>query len=156
MCVSKWCRRPQGPLIRVCGVSIDAYFHGGFNETFGGRASAAGAIADFVKSSFGGPMGLSLIRVFRVSMDASFHGDSKDSIGGLVRHRRPDIPPFSHGGGPIGPHLRHHIRLYTLTFTFGGRAVISSCRHLTAAALSSRSDVIRIIFSLLMSPSLVC
>jgi hypothetical protein len=32
VCVSKRCRRPQGPLIRVCGVSIDVYFHGGFNE----------------------------------------------------------------------------------------------------------------------------
>jgi hypothetical protein len=29
--------RPQGPLIRVCGMSINAYFHGGFNETIGGR-----------------------------------------------------------------------------------------------------------------------
>ncbi len=38
----------------------------------------------------------------------------------------------------------------------GGRGVISSCRHLKAAALSSRSDVIRIVFSLLMSPCLVC
>jgi len=35
--VSIWCRLPQGPLIRVCGVSIDAYFQGGFNETIGGR-----------------------------------------------------------------------------------------------------------------------
>ena len=34
---SKWCWGPQGSLIRVCGVSIDAYFHGGFNETIGGR-----------------------------------------------------------------------------------------------------------------------
>jgi hypothetical protein len=56
-----------------------------------------------------------------VSMDASFHGCSNDTIGDLVRHRRPELPPFSHGGGPIGPHLRHHIRLYTLTFTFGGK-----------------------------------
>ncbi len=38
----------------------------------------------------------------------------------------------------------------------GGRGVISSCRHLTAAALSSCSGVIRIVFSLLMSASLVC
>ncbi len=38
----------------------------------------------------------------------------------------------------------------------GGRGLIRSCRHLTAAALLSRSDVIRIVFSLLMSPSLVC
>ncbi len=31
--------QPQGPLIRVCGVSntIDASFHGGYNDTIGGR-----------------------------------------------------------------------------------------------------------------------
>jgi hypothetical protein len=40
---------------------------------------------------------------------------------------RPRPPPaaratlFSHGRGPIGPQLRHHIILYTLTFTFGGK-----------------------------------
>jgi hypothetical protein len=34
---SKWCWGPQGSLIRVCGVSTDGYFHGGFNETIGGR-----------------------------------------------------------------------------------------------------------------------
>ncbi len=90
-----------------------------------------------------------------VSIDASFHGGSNDTIGELVRHWRPELPPFCHGGGPICPHLHHHIRLYTLTIHFGGRGVIRSCRHLTAA-LSSRSDVIRIVFSLLMSPSLVC
>ncbi len=38
----------------------------------------------------------------------------------------------------------------------GGRGVIRSGRHLMAAAISSRNDVIRIVFSLLMSPSLVC
>ncbi len=57
--------------------------------------------------------------MFGVFMDASFHGGSNDTIGDLVLHRRPELPPFSHGGGPIGPQLRHHIRLYTLTFTFG-------------------------------------
>jgi hypothetical protein len=62
-----------------------------------------------------------LIRVFGVSMDASFQGDSNDTIGDLVRHRQPEKPPFSHGGGPIGPQLCHHIILYTLTFTFGGK-----------------------------------
>jgi hypothetical protein len=35
--VSKGCRQPQGPLIKVFGVSIDAYCRGGFNETIGGR-----------------------------------------------------------------------------------------------------------------------
>jgi hypothetical protein len=108
--VSKWCRQPQGPLIKVCGVSLDAYCHGGFNEI----------------------------------------------IGGHVRHQRPEISPPSHGGGPISPHLRHHMRLFTLTPICGGRGVIESCRLLTAAALSSRSDVIRIVFSLPMSSSLVC
>jgi hypothetical protein len=38
----------------------------------------------------------------------------------------------------------------------GGRGVLKSCSLLTAAALSSRTDVIRIFFSLPMSPSLVC
>ena len=35
--VSKGCRRSQRPLIKVYGVSIDAYCRGGFNETIGGR-----------------------------------------------------------------------------------------------------------------------
>ncbi len=35
-----------------------------------------------------------------------------------IRHRRPDISLLTHGGGPIGPHWRHHMRLYTLTSTF--------------------------------------
>ena len=39
---SKWCWGPQGSLIRVCGVFIDAYFHGGFNETIGGRVRHRG------------------------------------------------------------------------------------------------------------------
>jgi hypothetical protein len=34
--------------------------------------------------------------------------------------------------------------------------VMETCRLLTAAALSSRSYVIKIVFSLLTSPSLVC
>jgi hypothetical protein len=29
--------RPQGPLIKMCGVSLDATFHGGSNDTIGGR-----------------------------------------------------------------------------------------------------------------------
>jgi hypothetical protein len=35
--VSIWCRQPQGTLIRMCGVFIDAYFHGGLNETIRDR-----------------------------------------------------------------------------------------------------------------------
>jgi hypothetical protein len=38
----------------------------------------------------------------------------------------------------------------------GGRGVLKRCGLLTAAALSGRSDVIRIVFSLPMLPSLVC
>jgi hypothetical protein len=34
--VSIWYRRPQRTLIRMCGVSIDAFFHGGLNETIRG------------------------------------------------------------------------------------------------------------------------
>ncbi len=48
-------------------------------------------------------------------MDASFQAGSNDTIGGHVRHRRPDISPLFHGGGPIGPHLRHHMRLFSDT-----------------------------------------
>jgi hypothetical protein len=54
-------------------------------------------------------------------MDASFLWGFNDTIGDLVQHRQPEIPPFSHDGGPIGLHWQHHIRLYTLTFTFAGK-----------------------------------
>ncbi len=54
-------------------------------------------------------------------MDASFQAGSNDTIGGHVRHRRPDLSPPFHGGSPIGPHLRHHMSLYTLTSIFGGK-----------------------------------
>jgi hypothetical protein len=53
-------------------------------------------------------------------MDASFQAGSNDTIG-HVRHRPPDISPPFHGGGPIGPHLRHHMRLFTLTPTCWGK-----------------------------------
>jgi hypothetical protein len=55
--------------------------------------------------------------VFGVSIDASFQGGSNGTSGDLVRHWRP-------GGRFLTAaalHLRHHIRLYTLTFTFGGK-----------------------------------
>ncbi len=89
-------------------------------------------------------------------MDASFHGDSHDTIGDLVRHRRPELRCFLTAAA-----LMARTCVITLDCThwplhLGGRGVIRSGRHLTAAALSSRSDVIRIVFSLLMSPSLVC
>jgi hypothetical protein len=74
-------------VIRVCGVSMNTSFHGGSNETIGGRVrlwrlcptSAARAIAVLVWSSFG------------ASMDASFHGGSNDTIGGRDRPQRPEI-----------------------------------------------------------------
>ncbi len=84
-----------------------------------------------------------------MSMDGSFSGD-------LVRHRRSEIPPFSYGSGPIGPHLNHHIRLYTLTFTFGGKGGDEKLPSSYGGdLLDPPSEVIRIVFSLLMSPSLV-
>jgi hypothetical protein len=43
-------------------------------------------------------------------MDASLQAGSNDTIGGHVRHQRPDISPPFHGGGPVGRHLRHHMR----------------------------------------------
>jgi hypothetical protein len=69
---------------------------------------------------FRGPQG-PLIRVCGVSMDASFHGGSNGTIDGFVRRRRPEVPPFSHGGGHISPHLCYHMRLYTLTSICGGK-----------------------------------
>jgi hypothetical protein len=109
MCV-KWCSRPQGPLIRMCGVSIDAYFHGGFNETIGGR----------------------------------------------VRHWRPELCCFLTAAALLARTCVITLDCTHWPLHLGGRGVIRSGRHLTAAAFSSRSDVIRIVFSLLMSPSLVC
>ena len=35
--ISIWCRGPQGPLITVCGVSMDVSFQGGSNEAIGGH-----------------------------------------------------------------------------------------------------------------------
>jgi hypothetical protein len=83
-------------------------------------------------------------------MDASFHGGSNDTIATSSDLSAGAIAVFSRRR-PFWPALASSH--YTLTFTFGGKG---GGRHLTAAALSSRSDVIRIVFSLLMSPSLVC
>ncbi len=53
--------------------------------------------------------------------------------------------------------VTHETVHYTMTFTYGGKeGVIRSGHHLMAVALLSRSDVIRIVFSQLISPSLVC
>jgi hypothetical protein len=82
-------------------VSMDTSFHGGSNETIGGRvrlrrpelllfcfevvlaASGASNLLPVTTTS--------VIRAFGVSMDASFHGGSNDTIGGRVRPRRPEI-----------------------------------------------------------------
>ncbi len=114
--------------------------------------SAAGDFADLVKSSFGSLRGLwsgSLrclwMHLFKpVPMIPSA---AMSDIGGHVRHQRPDISLPFHGGGHIGPHIRHPTHCPLLV---GGRGLIKTCRLLTAAALSSRSDVIRIAFSLPM------
>jgi hypothetical protein len=51
----------------------------------------------------------------------------------------------------------HETVHYTLTFTYGEKERGDrSGHHLTAVALLSRSDVIRIVFSQLISSSLVC
>ncbi len=94
--------------------------------------------------------------VFGVSMDASFHGGSNDTIGDLVRHRRPELRCFLTAAALLACTCIIILDCTHWPLHLGGRGVIRSGRHLTAAALSSCSDVIRIVFSLLMSPSLVC
>jgi len=89
-------------------------------------------------------------------MDASFHGGSNDTIGDLVRHRRPELRCFLTAAALLARTCVITLDCTHWPLHLGGRGVIRSGRHLTAAALSSRSDVIRIVFSLLMSPSLVC
>ncbi len=86
-----------------------------------------------------------------VSRDASFHGGSNGNISGYIR-----LQPSFNGGILISLHFCDHMRLYTLVPTHGGREVIRSSHHITAAAHSSLSDIIRIVFFLLMSPSFVC
>ncbi len=120
------------------------------------RPSAAvsdfcGDIADLVKSSFGGLRGLwsgSLrfmwMHLFKpVPMIPSA---AKSDIRGWIYHRLITAAALS-------------ARIYVITWDCshwplhgGGRGVMETCRLLTAAALSSRSDVIRIVFS----SSLVC
>jgi hypothetical protein len=145
----------SGPLIRVCGVSMDVSFQGGSNETIGGRARLRRPeLSLILLKLFWWPPG-PLIRMFGVSMDASFHGGSNDTntIGGHVRCWRPEIPPFLMAAALSA---LTYVITCKCTHNFGGRGVIRSCRLLTAAALSSRSYVIRIVFCLPMSPSLVC
>jgi hypothetical protein len=48
--------RPQGPLIKMCGVFLDATFHGGSNDTIGRwPSSVAGDFADLSPSTFSYP-----------------------------------------------------------------------------------------------------
>ncbi len=72
------------PVIRVCGVSMDASFHSSSNETIGGCVQLRRLeISSFwfeVVLAASGP----LVRVCGVSMDASFHGGSNDTISGRV------------------------------------------------------------------------
>jgi hypothetical protein len=116
---------------------------------------AAGEIANLVKSSFGGLWGL-----------------WSGSLRFLCMHLFKPVPMIlSAAISDIGGRIYHRLfmaaalsaRTYVITWActhwplyLGGRGVIRSCSLLTAAALSSRSDVIRIVFSLPMSPSLVC
>jgi hypothetical protein len=117
--------------------------------------SAAGDIADLVKSSFGGLRDLwsgSLrclwMHLFKPVL--MIPSAAMSDIGGRIYHRLFTAAAIS-------------ARTYVITWDcshwplqVGGRGVMETCRLLTAAALSSRSYVIKIVFSLLMSPSLVC
>ncbi len=117
--------------------------------------SAAGDIADLVKSSFGGLRGLwpgclkclwmHLFKTVPMVLLAAM-----SDIGGRIYHRLYTAAALS-------------ARIYVITWDcshwplhVGGRGVIETCRLLTAAALYSHSDIIRIVFSLPMSSSLVC
>ena len=87
----------------MCGVSLEASLHGGSNDTIGGLDDLGGqSYRRFGVERCRWPQG-PLIRMFWVSLEAHLHGGSNDTIGGLVRPRRPEISPSSHGGGPMGP-----------------------------------------------------
>jgi hypothetical protein len=117
--------------------------------------SAAGYIVVLVKSSFGGLRGL-----------------WSGCLGCLWMHLFKPVPMIpSAAMSDIGSQIYHRhfkaaalsARTYVITWDcshwslrVGGRGMIETCSLLTAAALSSRSDVIRIIFSLPMLSSLVC
>jgi len=102
--VSLWCWCPQGPLLRVCGVSLDAPVHGGSNDTISGRVRPRRPEISPVWFGLVRRPQRALIRVCGVSMEA-WLGSSNDTIGGRrVRPRRPEISPSFHGGGPIGLH----------------------------------------------------
>ncbi len=117
--------------------------------------STAGDIADLVKSSFGGLrdlwsgcLGCLWIYLFMaVLMTPSA---TSSDIGGRSYCR------FLTSAALLACTCIITLDCTHWPLHLGGRGVIRSGRHLTAAALSSRNDVIRIVFSLLMSPSLVC
>ncbi len=119
--------------------SMDADFHGGSNETIG-RVGLRQLEISLIQFK-GVQVALEASGLCWVSLDASLLAE--------------DIPPF-HSGSPVSLHLYHHMRLYTLTSTCGERGMIKSCHFFLAVALSSHGYMIRVVFSLPMSPSLVC
>ncbi len=117
--------------------------------------SAAEEIADLVKSSFGSLRGLwseslrflwmHLFKPVPMILSAAL-----SDIIGRIYYRLFTAAALS-------------VRTYVITWDcshwplhVGGRGVMEAFCLLTAAALSSRTDVIRIVFSLPMSPSSVC
>jgi hypothetical protein len=74
-------------VIRVCGVSMNTSFHGGSNETIGGRVR----LWRPELLPFWFEVVLAASEAFGVSMDASIHGGSNDTICGRVRPRWPEI-----------------------------------------------------------------
>ncbi len=115
--------------------------------------SAAGDITDLVKSSFGGLRDLwsgclwmhlfmaVLMTPLATSSDISGRSYAVCFLTATALLARTCVITLDCTHWPL--HL-------------GGRGVIRSGRHLTEAAISSCNDVIRIVFSLLRSPSLVC
>jgi hypothetical protein len=82
--VSIWCRRPQGPLFRVCGVSMDAYFHGASSDTISScvrfwRCEILLLQLNVILAASG-----TSDHGFMVSIDASFYGGSNDALGVCV------------------------------------------------------------------------
>ncbi len=78
------------PVNWVRGQSMDASFHGGSNETIGGRVRLRRPdISPFWFEVVWRSQG-SLIRVCELSMDGLFHGGSNYTTGGRVWLRRPE------------------------------------------------------------------
>ncbi len=117
--------------------------------------TAAGVIADLVKSCFCGLRGLWSGCVgcpwMHLFMAVPMIPSAAMSDVGGWRYRRFLTAAAISARTYVITWDSTHWPLYV-----GGRGVIRSCDLLTAAALSSRSDIIRIVFSLPLSPSLVC